>query len=352
MNEYISVLKELLVNFSYKKFVDLLKEIDKKLANSSEVFGEEFLFYFNQLINLVNDNYIVDGEPGTLGHKLVEDALLNKEKLTPSLLLCFFLEQKNRIGLEDYCNEVVFGITRHMADVDFRMAVVHLNDIERSYMCINRNNRVYKSLEGDVDKYNYRMLWDILHELTHVYQLSKSKDKGTAFERLARYDYEIGGILNDNNANPANPMFHESLVCEFMANEQARVYLLNIAQKYPKYFNFELIQNERESYFNARNGMFNGKFDEFMYDVRFRFETLISDMKEFNQGDSKAMEILDRIDLLRKEAQPLIEELKRDGISERMEDNYYSIFLESLYHFDGNEIVLIESPKKLVSKCI
>lgn len=352
MNEYIDDLKKLLVNFSYKRFIDLLKEIDNKTVDRGAVFGEEFLFYFDQLIRLVNEDYIVDGEAGALGHKLVEDALLNKEKLTPSLLLCFYLEQKRKIGLADLCNEVVFGITRHMADIDFRMAIVKINDTNHSYMCINHNNSTYKRLEKDVDEYNYQMLKDILHELTHVYQLSKSRDKGNAFERLARYDYDIGGILYDNNANPANPMFHESLVCEFMAHEQAQVYLLRMALKNPEYFNPELIKREKESYAKSRLGIYDGKVDEFLRDVRVRFDTLISDMKEYNRGNSKAMEILNRIDILRKDSQPLIEELKREGISERIEDNYYSIFLQSLYHYDGEKIVLLDTPKNKFSKVI
>ena len=350
MNEYIDILKELLINFSYERFVNLLKEIDIKLIDSGTVFGEEFLFYFNQLINFTNDDYIIDGKSCTLGHKLVEDTLLNKKKITPSILLCFYLEQKNKIGLENFCNEVVFGVTRHMASTNFRMAVVKINNINQSYMCINHNNSFYKRLEENIDEYNYQVLNDILHELTHVYQLSRSKNKGNIFDRLARYDYDIGGILNDNNVNCVNPMFHESLVCEFMAQEQARVYLLKIALDHPEYFNSNLTKKERENYSKIRLGIHEGTFNEYLYDVRVRFDVLLSDIKKYNQ--EKVTEVLDKIDILRKESQPLIEQLKREGISERMEDNYYSIFLKSLYHFDGKDIILIDTPERMISKGI
>lgn len=352
MNEYIGILKELLINFSYQRFLELLKEIDSKINENNGVFGEEFLFYFNQIINFVNDDYIVDNEVGTLGHMLVEKALLNKEKLTPSLILCFFLEQKSKLGLDEICNEVVFGITRHMANDNYRMSIVRLNDINSSYLSINFKNKHYKNYEKDIDTYNYVLMSDILHELTHVYQLSKSKTEGSTFERLARYDYEICGILNNHNPCPSNTIFHASLVCEFMANEQARVYLLNIAEKHPEYFNLKLIEKERADYASARLGLNNGKVDEYLRDVRVRFNQLISDMRVFNANNREAMKILEEIDVLMRESLPLVDELKRDGISERIEDDYYNIFLKSLYHFDGEKIVLVDTHKNSISKII
>lgn len=95
MDKYISKLKELSSNFSYYEFINILKELDDKIA-SGELYQikSEFIYYFKQIINMINDKYIVDGSKGTLGHMLVENALLNKKKLTPTLSLCFFLEQK------------------------------------------------------------------------------------------------------------------------------------------------------------------------------------------------------------------------------------------------------------------
>ena len=346
MEEYITELKKLIDKFSYQKFLDLLKKIDSNVNEGNNlVFSEEFIYYFKQLINLVSDDYLVNNNPGTLGHLLVETTLIKKEKLTPSLILCFILEQKRKINLDEYCNEIAFTRTRHMTSDFYRMAVVSLNDIELSYMSINWQE-YYKKANLEVDEFNYSIMRDVLHELTHVYQLSKSKNNGNAFERLARYDYEIAGILNRHISNITIPIFHESLVCEFMADEQARAYLIHTALKHPEYFNYELIERELRLYTKVKTGVYTDKFDSYMYDVRVRFDELKKEIKKIHGSLPELRLLFDTIDKLEKESKPLIDKLSEYGISEKGEDNYYSIYLNSLYHFDNNKIILVDKPTK------
>ena len=53
--------------------------------------------------------------------------------------------------------------------------------------------------------------------------------------------------------------------------------------------------------------------------------------------DEKILTKAQEIDMKR---QPLIEQLQMQGISEKGNDSYYNIFLQTLYHFNGQSLIL------------
>lgn len=337
MNKYIISLKELTNNFSYHQFINLLKEIDNEIINGNiSSLKPEFIYYFNQIICMVNDNYIIDDKPGTLGHMLVENALLNKERLTPTLALCFLLEQKEKLGLDRICNTINF---LHIKGNNYRMAVTNYHDRGEPDISINWSH--YSKPKENTDEYNYDIMFDILHELTHVYQLTRTEQSENPFDKLAYYDFKKDGILIDNGGNTSNIFFHQALLSEFMADEQAHVFLIHLSQKHPEYFNPDLIQKKQIQYQNRKNGTYGN----FGANPREAFLELISDIRktyEENKNEESLAFIktmLEEIEILDKRSQPLIEQLQMQGISEKGWDSYYSLYLKSLYQFDGEKII-------------
>lgn len=338
MNKYTNYLKELTTNFSYHQFASLLKEIDNEVVNGNvRYLDSEFIYYFKQIIGLVNDNYLIDGKPGTLGHMLVENALINKERLTPTIAMCFLLEQKQNIGLDNCCND--FKFTNLDARSSYRMAINHYHDGGMSDFNINWGH--YASQKVDIDEHNYNVMSDILHELTHVYQLSRTEQTDNIFDRLIYYDYQKDSILLQNGGNNGNPFFHQALLSEFMADEQANVFMLQLSQNHPEYFNDELIQKKEQSYQYRKNGTYG----EWGANPREAFVDLIANIRKIYEEHPNEPSVafiksmLDKIEVLNQKSQPLIAQLQMQGISEKGMDTYYSIFLDMLYRYDGKDLV-------------
>lgn len=338
LETYILKIKEIANNFSYHEFIKLLKDLDVEIINGNiSNLSPEFIYYFTQITSMVNDQYIVDNQPGTLGHMLVENALLKKERLTPTISMCFLLEQKANLGLSDKCNEINFS---HLNGDYYRMMITDSHDNGRSNISINWGH--YKNPKGSADEYNYDMMFDILHELTHVYQLTRTEQTENLFDKLAYYDYQKDSILIRNGGNNNNIFFHQALLSEFMADEQAHVYMLQLANNHPEYFNEELIQKRKTSYQNRKNGTYG----EFGANPREAFNGLISDIRktkeEYPNEPSLAFigPMLEQIEELNQKSKPLISQLQMQGISEKGWDMYYSIYFKTTYQFDGENIVM------------
>lgn len=343
MEIYVARIKELMKDFSYYDFISLLKELDKGIINGDiHHINPEFVYYFSQIISMVNDKYIVDGKEGTLGHMLIENALLNKEKLTPTLAMCFFLEQKANLGLDDICNEFKFTSLQRGT----RMMITHYHDTDHADITINWES--YTDPKKSADEHNYGMMFDILHELTHVYQLSRTEEAENPFDKLAYYDYQKDNFLIMNGGNNEHSLFHQALLSEFMADEQAHVFMLQLAQTHPEYFNDNLIEEKKKEYqFRKTDTSYN-----YGNNPREAYAELISDMKKINErylnGPSlgRVKKVFERIEEFNEKSEPLITELQKQGISEKGQDSYYNIYLKSLYRFDGQNIVLNDAGQK------
>ena len=169
MEDIILKFKKLVESFDYYEFISLLKDIDSKvLSGKISEFNDEFLYYFEFLMELENDSYVVDGKFGTLGHYLIENALLSKEKLSPTLVMYFFLEQKKRADLEKFCNFVTFTYSK-----DAHMAIFSEEEGLPTYYMMNVS---YYSKIKDADTYNYQVMHDVLHEITHIYQQTRTEE--------------------------------------------------------------------------------------------------------------------------------------------------------------------------------
>lgn len=339
LETYILRIKEIANNFSYHQFIDLIKELDNEIINGNiSTLNPEFIHYFKQITSMVNDRYIVDGKTGTLGHMLVENSLLNKERLTPTLATCFILEQKENIGLDNVCNVINFS---YLNNDNYRMMITDYHNTGESTFSINLGHYSRKPKEN-ADEYNYDMMFDILHELTHVYQLTRSEQSDNPFDKLAYYDYQKDSILIKNGGNNGNIFFHQALLSEFMADEQAHVFMLQLAQNHPEYFNDTLIQKKVSSYQCRKNGTYG----DYGANPREAFNGLIADIRktyeEYPNEPSVAFikPMLEEIERLNQKSQPLIAQMQMQGISEKGWDSYYSIYLESLYQFDGEKIVI------------
>lgn len=332
MSEYVAKLKELYNNFSYLGFLDLLKELDKKIINGS-ILDSEFVYYFKQIMDFVNDKYLVDGQHITLGNMLLDKVLTSDEKITPTLLIYFYLDKKKSLGLEKYCNLV--KITDNGL---FDMCITSLEEsITPDLFQINWLS--YEKLNLSNEQFNYKIMHDVIHELTHVYQGTRKEDSDNLFDKLVFYDAKINDIIIRKifgGSNSGNIVLHDSLLTEYMANETADVYMIEFAKK-NSYFSNELIQKKLNYYQRKKSNVF------YMY-PRHSFEDLlvyIRNTYDYLLGDTSSIQpILDEIENIKTQSLPIIEQLKSQGISENYTDNYYNIFLDSSYSFDGENIVM------------
>ena len=358
MEEYKNRLKELISNFSYEEFIGLVNEIDQLVITGKlKHFDSEFIYYFDQITSFTNESYLIDNnQPGTLGHMLLETTLLEKRKISPTTAICFFLEQKKNIGLDNLCNDVSF--------YDMENSAMYIDDrINNGLLNININ--YFETLESSIDSNNFRMMWMLLHELTHVYQYTRAEQTENVFDKLAYYDYQqLKNLQQFGNGYNTVLRIHQSFLSEFMADEQAHVFMLNLGNKHPEYFNTELLKNHQEYYQNRKQGFRN--IDD--YDPREVEAAYISEIKGYlteaiedfdeqvkgysnnpeflRQLISQWSEIVVRADQISEKRQPLIEKLRMQGISEKSSDKNYSIYLNSLYSFDGDNITLDSSFEK------
>lgn len=230
MKDYNEQLKKLTDNFSYNEFIRLLNEIDNEILNGNlQSFDQEFINNFQNIISMENDNNTL----GTLGHNLVENALLNKQKLTPTQMMCFFLEEKRNLGLEKICNNITFQEGYGDMHINSYKDLLNINPINLD-----------KTSSETVDEYNYSIMENLLHEITHIYQGTRPENSESIFDRLVGYDWDQKTILS-RLGQASKGIVHDSLMTEFMADEQAGIYMLQIAKNHPEYFNEELIANKK-----------------------------------------------------------------------------------------------------------
>ena len=333
LDKYIFKIKELSNNFSYHQFINFLKELDSEIINGNiSEFGPEFIHYFNQILSLVNDQYIVDGKPGTLGHMLIENSLISKQKISPSLMMYFYLEQKEKLGLSNTYNNIKFTDSKEVGTMGVSIGTPLTLKLNLDYLKKNY----------EIDSYNYEIMEGLLHEITHVYQYSIPENTENLFEKLTYYDIEcylaIFKYLTDTERN----IIYSSVLSEFMANEQSRAYMINLANNHPEYFNNDLIEQKRIQYARERQNSPRQQFSESLGFLKFLYRDKMHEIQPF----------FDKIGQLSIESSKIEEQLKRQGISEDVNYNYYNVFLNTIYQFDGKNIVMDNDFQNKTSKGI
>ena len=241
-------LKKLLENFSYKDFIKLLDEID---FNPNISVKAQMLLY--KIMSLVNPNYIVNDVPITLGHKLLKTKLINKKKITPSLIFFFYEEQLERLGL--YKIPVFFSNGNYdMCHIsssfdNFEQIVVNLNKFDKY---------------NNIDLYNYNIMRSCLHEIVHSYQRNCKINSTNPMENLVARNYANAEkfMINFNHGSTENNILvHDSYLTEIEADNNSILYMLYLVQNNPECFNLELSSNELIKYkkridylYNCQNG--------------------------------------------------------------------------------------------------
>lgn len=310
--EFIQELKRLNENFDYQEFLTLLKQIDR-LAGYVYSFDEEFLLYFYRLMSRKDEHYVVDEELVTLGHYLIEESLRKREELSPSLIVYFFLEQKERAHLADYCNCIQF------TGGPFPMGIVQDKNQCPDYCLMNMNS--YLRFTNDPAAYNYMVMRDVLHEITHIYQQTRKEDSSNLLERLDYYDNQIDMLVVHKlfgGTTCPNLAAHFALSIELMAYEQAEIVMDFLIRKHPEYFRTGLTLSDwsvATIYNNRRNNLCNYLRD--------------------NIPDSDCKnEVLAEIAVIEEKRRPLIETLQSLGISDSSPDGLrFSIFFRSFYSY-------------------
>lgn len=321
LETYILRIKEIANNFSYHHFISFLKELDNEIMNGNiKEIGPEFLNYFNQIMGLVNDQYIVDNKLGTLGHMLVENTLVSKQRISPTLMMYFYLEQKNNLGLNNTYNNIKFTDNKEVDTMGVSIGTPFTLKLNLDYL----------KKDDEVDNYNYEIMEGLLHEIIHIYQYSIPKNTENLFDKLTYYDIEcylaIFKYLSDTERN----IIYSSILSEFMANEQARTYMLKIAENHPEYFNEELIGQKRIQYIKERKSAPRQQFSETLGVLRFMYRDKMHEIQPF----------FDSLGHILTESRKIEEQLKIQGFSEDINYNYYNIFSNDFYQFDGKKIII------------
>lgn len=125
---------------------------------------------------------------------------------------------------------------------------------------------------------------------------------------------------------------HKSFISEQMADEQADVYMLNLANEHPEYFNKDLISQKLEQYNQGKTII-----SDYYTDPRNMFDMYLEDIRTAyrNRNESHTVKpILQEVEQIKKKQEPLIEKLKSQRISECLGDSYYNIYLNSLYKYE------------------
>ena len=320
--EFIQELKRLNENFDYQEFLTLLKQIDR-LAGYVYSFDEEFLLYFYRLMSRKDEHYVVDEELVTLGHYLIEESLRKREELSPSLIVYFFLEQKERAHLADYCNCIQF------TGGPFPMGIVQDKNQCPDYCLMNMNS--YLRFTNDPAAYNYMVMRDVLHEITHIYQQTRKEDSSNLLERLDYYDNQIDMLvireLYGGTSSP-NMFAHYSLSIELMAYEQAEVFMDFLVRNHPEYFRGDLTPSDwlekSDAYSNRRQRLYD--YLNLLKKSGVPYVACID-------------EVLAKIAIIEEKRRPLMETLQSLGISDASMDGLrYNIFLHSFYSYATDDL--------------
>lgn len=307
-------LRNLQTNFVYAEFLKLLDEIN---AHPNISLESQKIIY--QILSMVNDRYIVNGELGTLGHMLLENKLLNKEKISPILLFYFFEEQLEKIGLPKVY------VTFYGGDYDMAVSVDATDNSLAIDITLNRFNKY-----EDVDLYNYTLMQDALHEIAHCYQRYCFEHPKDSYEALIGNNY-----LNDQefikkfnkNSSEGNIMIHESLVTELDADNNAMLYMIWIAQENPQYFNSFLCAKKMQ-----------------IYQERLHFfETVETPYGVFENLLKNCSSLFKSYGMVTSEVEKSMEQIRFRNQQSQIQDRevnslYYNIFLKSYYEFQDQKL--------------
>lgn len=321
-------LEQLVENFSYYDFIDLLAEIDLHPNLSGR--GQQLLF---SIMKMTNNNYLVDGVPSTLGHMLLENKLINKEKITPTMVFFFFEEQLEKIGVPK------IPITFYGGNYD----MCHKVDYESGAEVIDVNLNKFNKYD-DVDSYNYEVMYSALHEIVHAYQrkcmeFSNDDKENLTAQNFANAEDFLKSFMG--NSTESHIIIHDSYIPEIEADNNSMLYMIQIAQKNPEYFNQQLLNEKVERYKERLDYEHNVKSPYSMFEWLISYVEKL--LKDSNQLTDEHIKKIDQIRTKNQNCEMIDNDLC--GID-------YNIFLKQYYTFDGEKLITGEEPISKISKGI
>lgn len=306
-------LRDISNNFDYNNFLQLLDYIDTRVESSSKIeFDDEFLYYFNTIMSFVNDNVKENDQYITLGDVLITKKLEEHKKLSPTLIIYFYLHMKEMIGLQDIYNKVNFE-----------------NIGSGAFMCVSSNQDLsidYKLLkkEQNPEEFNYEMMRKILHEITHIYQFTRTPNSDNEYDVITYYDAQITTEMQKYFDTASVVILHESLPTEFMADEISMTYMLEYGRKHPEQFSSEFMEQKNKIYYERHNGFYK--------EPRKNLDIFLQEQMQLNKFiDYRQIEqLIEKFEAIKS---------KQGGL--KSIDFVYNMFLNSTYRYDQNSFLFI-----------
>lgn len=312
----LKLVKELLSKeVSFEEIQEFLQTIDDISYNLNLIeFEEDFLTSFYSLMNKKINN------TASLGDFLLNHSLENKIKLSPSLLIYFYLKEKDKLGFKDIYNK--FKLTSKDGEC---LAYTAHNDDKHMFFNFNK----YRNQHQDPEEHNYKCMEAIIHEIVHIYQFSITPDTENIYERLIYHDRQVFDFCSEIKFI-GYMGFHDAYAIENHANQISKHFMINIARENPNYFNETFITKKKDDLLKYSNQWFlqNSRGARFcFYHILENFvldDTLLGGIKEIDPTITE-----EYIEEMKKQ----IEELERkewqlvDHIDYNMHDSIEKVYL-------------------------
>lgn len=231
-------------NDKYKNLLEKLKELISGNHSINEI--QEFLNYIDSIALCYNfdEDFLlpfynlleIKKEKDTIGEELFNNCLSNKERLTPSLLMYFYLKQKDILGFKYTYNKFKF--------LGAGIACTEHNDDK--YIFFNYCYYLDNFKENDV--FNYQCMETILHELVHIYQFSINPNTDDMYEKLICNDRELFLLSHDYGILSYNYL-HDNYLIEYHANVCSKYFMINFAKDNPNYFDNNFVETRKNYFF-------------------------------------------------------------------------------------------------------
>ena len=270
-------------NTTINEIKQFLAQIDIIISNMSiKIFDEDFLLPFYMLLEKQKENI-------TIGEELINYYLSNKEKLPPSLLIYFYMKQKDNMGLSNTHNKFRIGVA----------GIAYTDHYEDKYIGFNFGFHLQNYLTNEA--YNYQCMENIIHEIIHIYQFSINPNSENIYDQLIYNDRKIWELSNETGIMNYGIM-HDDYLIEHQANVWSRHFMLNFAKANLHYFNDKLISSKESEFLSKinRNSYVGGQRYAFTYLITRIFEMLPDFLEndeqreKFKEGKNKITELINK----------------------------------------------------------
>ena len=219
-----------------EKIKDYLLKLDKMIIQMeiTDVFDENYMKTFYQVLSKK-----INGE--SVGQHLLNECLKNNNRMTPSMIMYFYMEEKSRMGLNDNFNNVSI-----VPSTSYAGAMV---DDENKKFQLHLYSQMYNL--NSSEEYNYQIMEAIFHELEHVRQYSISNETQNPYDQLTLIDIEIFKYMT-SHPGINYEYLHDDFMIEFKANAYAKQKMYQLLQSNEYGFSEDLIaikSNQLEQFY-------------------------------------------------------------------------------------------------------